>query len=188
MDWARHPRIRRIARLLAEGEVIAYPTEAVWGLGCDPHNRTAVERILSLKGRPVSKGLILVAASIDQFQPYLSGISPEQRRRLEESWPGPITWLVPDNGYAPLWIRGQHSSVALRVSAHPVAAGLCRAFGGPIVSTSANRAGMREARDQTAVRRQFGRQLAAIAPGLVGMASRPTEIRDLLTGVVLRKG
>lgn len=188
MDWSRHPKIRRIAQLLARGEVIAYPTEAVWGLGCDPHKLEAVEEVLRLKKRPVGKGLILVAASIEQFAPYLSDVSPQQQRQLESSWPGPVTWLVPDNGSVPPWIRGDHRSVALRVSDHPVVAGLCRAFGGPIVSTSANRAGRPEARDATTVRRQFGAELAALAPGRVGQSAKPTEIRDLSTGAVLRKG
>lgn len=188
MDWAQNPNIRRIAQLLHGGAVIAYPTEAVWGLGCEPDDRAAVERILRIKGRPMHKGLILVAASIDQFAPYLTQISPLQRQALEASWPGPVTWLVPDGGVAPRWIRGEHSSVALRVSAHPVVAGLCRAFGGPLVSTSANRAGMREARDATTVRRQLGGEIDAVAPGRVGAAARPSEIRDLQTGLVLRKG
>lgn len=188
MDWAQNPRIRRIAQKLHQGAVIAYPTEAVWGLGCDPANPAAVERILELKGRPVSKGLILVAASIDQFAPVLAHLNPAQRRTLEAAWPGPVTWIVPDGGLIPRWIRGDHSAVAMRVSAHPVVAGLCRAFGGPIVSTSANRAGMREARDATTVHRQFGPAVDAIAPGRVGKSARPSEIRDLLTGVVLRKG
>jgi L-threonylcarbamoyladenylate synthase len=188
MDWAQNPKIRQIAQLLHGGAVIAYPTEAVWGLGGDPDNRLAVERILRIKGRPMSKGLILVAAHIGQFAPYLTHLTDAQRHTLDASWPGPVTWLVPDGGVAPAWIRGQHSAVALRVSAHPVVAGLCRAFGGPIVSTSANRAGMREARDGTTVRRQLGAEVDAIAPGRVGAAARPSEIRDLLTGVVLRKG
>jgi L-threonylcarbamoyladenylate synthase len=188
MDWAQNPQIRRIAQMLHQGAVIAYPTEAVWGLGCDPANRIGVERILELKRRPMSKGLILVAASIEQFAPYLTQLTQAQRKSLESSWPGPVTWLVPDGGVAPPWVRGDHSAVALRVSAHPVVAGLCRAFGGPLVSTSANRAGMREARDATTVRRQFGRALDAIAPGRIGTSARPSEIRDLLTGVVLRKG
>lgn len=188
MNWPKRPDIERIARLLADGQLVAYPTEAVWGLGCDPQNASAVNALLRLKQRPVDKGLILVAASIEQFAPYLSEVTPAQRQQLEDSWPGPVTWLVPDRGFAPAWIRGQHSSVALRVSAHPVVAALCRAFGGPIVSTSANRAGMPEARDAATVVQQFGDELAAIAPGEVGEAAKPTEIRDLLTGVVLRQG
>ncbi|MEX1033971.1 MAG: Sua5/YciO/YrdC/YwlC family protein [Cellvibrionaceae bacterium] len=187
MDWARHPEIRRIGRLIGQGEVIAYPTEAVWGLGCDPHSQAAVNKLLELKNRSVDKGLILVAASIEQLAPYLNDLSTKQRQTLENSWPGPVTWLVPDNGRAPPWIRGDHPAVALRVSAHPIVVALCHACRGPIVSTSANVAGQPEARDASAVERQFGDRLAALAPGEVGSAAKPTEIRDLLTGVVLRK-
>lgn len=188
MDWVKQPEIQRIAGLLAAGRVIAYPTEAVWGLGCDPQNASAVDALLRLKRRPVSKGLILVAASIEQFAPYLTDITAAQRQQLESSWPGPVTWLVPDNGFAPAWIRGEHNSVALRVSAHPVVAALCQAFGAPLVSTSANRAGMPEARDRDTLNRQFGDELDVIAPGELGQAAKPTEIRDLSTGGVLRQG
>ncbi|MGQ9424833.1 L-threonylcarbamoyladenylate synthase [Gilvimarinus sp. F26214L] len=186
MDWAKNPRIRRLAQRLREGQVIAYPTEAVWGLGCDPDNAEAVFKILELKGRAVNKGLILVAASVEQFAPYLTKVSADQLRQLQKSWPGPVTWLIPDNGRAPCWIRGEHASVALRVSAHPLVAGLCRAFGGPIVSTSANPAGRREARDGATVRRYFGARLDAVAPGRVGRAGKPSQIRDLMTGAILR--
>ncbi len=186
MDWCHNPRVKLLASQLWAGQVIAYPTEAVWGLGCDPMNPRAVERLLALKGRPVAKGLILVAANIEQFEPYLAGISADQRQKLINSWPGANTWLVPDNGYAPAWIRGRFDSVALRVSAHPLVSGLCRAFGGPLVSTSANPQGRAEARNAMSVRRYFGENLAAISPGVVGKNARPSQIRDLLSGETLR--
>lgn len=188
MDWQRHPRIRRIAEQLWQGAVIAYPTEAVWGLGCAPFDEQAVRRLLALKQRVPEKGLILVAADIEQFHPYLCGLQPELRQRLRASWPGPVTWLVPDNGYAPAWIRGQHRSVALRVSDHPLVAGLCRAYGGPLVSTSANPQGKPPALTGLSVRRYFSHRLDDISPGVVGKQARPSEIRDLLTGEVLRAG
>lgn len=185
MDWAEQPEI---ARLLKAGGLVAYPTEAVWGLGCDPDNEQAVHKLLALKQRPMEKGLILVAAEMAQFEPYLDGLPLNLRETLRASWPGPVTWLVPDNGRAASWVRGQHSSVALRVSAHPAVAALCRAFGGPLISTSANRAGEPEARDAATVQREFGAELAAIVPGELGGSTRPSEIRDLLSGSVLRPG
>jgi L-threonylcarbamoyladenylate synthase len=175
------------AQSLAAGGVIAYPSEAVWGLGCDPFNRGAVDRLLALKQRPVGKGLILVAASIEQFAPYLEGLDAGLRARLESSWPGPITWLVPDNHYAPWWIRGDFQSVALRVSAHPVIKQLCLAFAGPIVSSSANRAGMPPCKWPWQLRRQWGEQLDWIVHGDLGGAARPSEIRDLVTDNVVRQ-
>ncbi len=188
LDWSGHLKIRRAAALLASGGVIAYPTEAVWGLGCAPGNKVAVDRLLALKQRDVGKGMILVAANVDQLSPYLQGLSAAQRKTLEKSWPGPVTWLVPDNGSAPPWIRGNHDSLALRVSNHPVVIGLCRAFNGAIVSTSANPQGRPPARSALRVRHYFHDQLDFITPGSVGKGARPSEIRDLITGAVKRPG
>jgi len=186
MDWSKHTRIISAAKWMALGEVIAYPTEAVWGLGCDPFNPQAVAKLLYIKNRPVEKGLILIAASIDQFQPFLKQLDGDRYQQLKDSWPAPITWLVPALNTVPAWIRGQHHSVALRVTDHPVAAALCKVFGGPIVSTSANPDSRREARSALAVRRYFKGQLAAITPGRTGQSAKPSQIRDLISGKVLR--
>ncbi|NHO85729.1 tRNA threonylcarbamoyladenosine biosynthesis protein RimN [Pseudoteredinibacter isoporae] len=168
------------------GGVIAYPTEAVWGLGCDPFQQQAVEKILWLKGRAQAKGLILVAADIEQFEPFLAGISPTQLEQLNATWPGPNTWLVPVNGYCPKWISGRFDSVALRVSAHPVVAGLCKAFGGPIVSTSANPQGLPPALNTMQAERYFHGCLDGLAPGLVNTQANPSTIRDLSSGELIR--
>lgn len=174
------------ARLVAVGGVIAYPTEAVWGLGCDPDDSEAVSRLLALKQRDPAKGLILVAADIGMFAPLLAGLAPLLRRRLEATWPGPVTWLVPHRGRVPAWIAGRHGTVALRVSAHPVVARLVRAVGAPLVSTSANPAGRRPARSALDVRRYFASAIDYLVPGATGGHMQPTEIRDLETGAVVR--
>lgn len=175
------------SRQLSGGGVIAYPTEGVWGIGCDPLNRKAVMKLLALKRRPWQKGLILIAASQQQIEPYLTGLNANQRRELAATWPGPVTWLVPDNGCAPWWVRGEHSKVALRVSDHPVVASLCHRFGGPIVSTSANVSGRPTARYRWQVLRQLP-ALDYILPGELGGEGRPTRICDLTTGAVIREG
>jgi L-threonylcarbamoyladenylate synthase len=174
------------ANLLHAGAVIAYPTEAVWGLGCDPDDVEAVARLLRLKQRDPAKGLILVAASMQQFDDYLSGLAPEQLATLANSWPGPYTWLVPDNGRAPEWIRGEHDKVALRVSAHPLVKQLCRAFGGPIVSSSANISSRPALRRSWQVRAAFGERLDACLEGPLGGSANPSEIRDLVSGQLIR--
>lgn len=171
---------------LRAGGVIAYPTEAVWGLGCDPDDEQALARLLRLKARDPAKGVILVAASIDQAAPWLEGVSEEQRATLAASWPGPATWLVPDNGRAHPLVRGHHDRVALRVSDHPLVVALCEAFGGPVVSTSANRAGEPPAMSAQQVRAVFGDELDAVLDGPLGGLARPSTIRDLVTGRVLR--
>ena len=188
MDWTRHIKIQQAAQIVCGGGVIAYPTEGVWGLGCDPADRRAVYHLLALKGRDVGKGLILVAADIHQLQPYLRGLSPAQRATLEDSWPGPVTWLVPDNGRAPAWITGDFDTLAVRVTDHPLVQGLCRAFGGPLVSTSANPQGKPPALDSLSVRRYFGRRLDYITPGRVGGRGRPSQMRHLTSGEITRPG
>lgn len=184
------------ARLAAEcmwhGGVIAYPTEAVWGLGCDPSNQEACLRLLEIKHRPVEKGMILVAGGLAQFAELLSPLSDEQQDRLVQSWAqqdktGPITWLVPDVLHqVPYWIRGTHSAVALRLSGHLQVKKLCKAFGGPVVSTSANRAGMPPARTRVQVEKQLGADIDFVLPGSLGGASNPSRIVDLCSGKIIR--
>lgn len=183
-----------VRNTLAAGGVIAYPTEAVYGYGCDPFNPEAVIRLLALKRRPVEKGLIMVAAHIEQLapllEPVLPTLTPAQRDQLVQSWPGPNTWIVPDvNGWVPAWVRGRHSSVAVRVSAHPTVKALCECWGGPLVSSSANIAGQEPARAEWPLRRRLrGADLQPdwIVGGATDSLSRPTRIRDLLTGETLR--
>ena len=168
------------------GGVIAYPTEAVWGLGCDPFNRHGVERIFELKGRSANKGLIMVAASIEQIDWLLEGLPQSQIEQLTASWPGHVTWLIPHRNLLPGNLTGSHASIAVRVSAHPVVKALCAAFGGPIVSTSANPQGKLPARNSTMARRYFGRSGVEFGPGQVGVNRAPSQIRDLVTGAILR--
>ena len=179
-------KIRLAALAVQRGGVVAYPTEAVWGLGCDPFNPDAVRRVLELKNRACTKGLILIAAGIDQLEPFLTGINRRQREILQQSWPGPNTWLVPNNGVAPCLVSGGRPTLALRVTGHPVAAALCRAVSGPVVSTSANPQGLAPARSALKVRCYFKDGLDAILPGAIGGAANPTVIRDLETGQVVR--
>ena len=188
INWSRQPKTSLAVHQLHLQGVIAYPTEAVWGLGCDPYSYSAVAEILRLKSRPESKGLILIACDWQQFSPYTTGLTGAQMARLQQPNNKPTTWLIPHNGSAPDWIVGEHDTLALRVTAHPLAASICRLFGGPIVSTSANPQGLPEAANSLKVRRYFGHRLDAIASGNVGSASAPSEIRHLLSGEVIRKG
>ncbi len=179
--------LERACRQLRRGRVVACPTEAVWGLSCDPHSRAAVRRLLELKGRDPDKGLIVVAAGEAQLGPLLEPLDAGRRARLRAAWPGPVTWLVPDpRGLYPAWVRGRHNAVAVRVSAHPAVRALCEAFGGPLVSTSANRAGEEAVRSRAALEELFGGRLGAVVDGEPGGAARPSAIRDLLTGRSLR--
>ena len=170
---------------LRAGGVIAYPTEGVWGLGCDPFNESAVRRVLDLKQRSEAKGLIMIAASVAQIEPWLVHLDAPQKRVVLASWPGPFTWIVPAPD-APHFLRGDHPSLALRVSAHTGVRALCNAWNGPLVSTSANRSGQPALQDAESVRREFGTALDYILPGCLDADARPSEIRDAVSGVVLR--
>lgn len=174
------------AETLRAGGVIAYPTEAVWGLGCDPFNEQAVQRLLALKQRAQEKGLILIGGDPEHFAPWLEHLSLEQNQTLAKGWPGFKTWLVPDPGIAPVWIRGQHTAVALRVSAHPLVRALCRTFGGPIVSTSANIAGRAAARHPWQVAGYFKKELDYVLVGSLGGERQVSPIRDLQSGQIIR--
>ena len=174
----------RAARILKQGGIVAYATEYCFGLGCDPHNRAAVRRLLRVKRRPVSKGLIVVGADVRQLTPYVE----EFPHAVLASWPGPHTWLLTPRPGIPRWITGKHPRIALRLTAHPQAAALCRAVGMAIVSTSANRACESPARNYREVLRRLGTDVDYVLPGIVGDAPAPTPIRDAVTGDVVRPG
>lgn len=173
---------------LRSGGVVAYPTEAVYGLGCDPHDRAAFERVFALKQRPPTQGVLLIAAEFTQVEKYidLARVSADALARARATWPGPHTWIFPRATSVPEWIAGAHAGIALRVTAHPLAADLCRAFGGALVSTSANRHGEPPARTAAQVRDAFGVQLGYILDGAVGGQERPTPIRDAISGELIR--
>ena len=179
-------RVKLVAQRLLQGAVIAYPAEGVWGLGCFPAYEDSVARILALKERSVEEGLILVAGSIEQMEPFLGAITNDEREVLESTWPGPVTFLVPDCGAAPSWIRGRHKTIALRVSSHPVIVAICNQLGGPIVSTSANPSGRPPATNPLRLRQYFPAGIDYIVPGELGDARGATEIRDLRSGEVMR--
>ena len=178
------------ATLLRSGGVLAYPTEAVWGLGCDPFDEAAVSRLLAIKQRPVDKGVILVAADVAQFDALLAWdqLPRERADTVRASWPGPRTWIVPATARVPHWITGTHTGVAVRVSDHPDVVALCRAFGGPIVSTSANLAGEPPAFSFYALSPAVLAEVDGVSEGETGGLQAPTAIRDAATGAELRAG
>jgi L-threonylcarbamoyladenylate synthase len=173
--------------ILKQGGVIAYPTESVYGLGCDPSNETALLKLLTIKRRSPDKGLILIADCFEKLEPWLLPVAFEKLQRALDTWPGPYTWVFPANlsHISPL-LCGKHSTLAVRVTAHPIASALCQAFDAPLVSTSANREGDSPLRDAEAVKAYFSNELDYMVPGPTSGLENPTEIREVLTGQVLR--
>lgn len=174
------------ANCLREGKVIAYPTEAVFGLGCDPRNESAVRLLLSMKHRPASAGLILIGDRFEQFTDWVAEVPPDLLQRATATWPGPVTWLFPKAAGVPDFISGEHDTVAIRVTDHKPCIGLCEAFGGPVVSTSANPRSAPPARSAGEVEDYFGAYLGGILEGPLGGREATSEIRDLATGRVIR--
>lgn len=170
-------------------QVIAYPTEAVFGLGCDPDSEQAVNALLALKQRPLEKGLILIAADYQQLLPYIddSALNELQRMAIFASWPGPVTWVIPARAETPRLLTGQFGSLAVRVSDHPLVQQLCRQYGKPLVSTSANLCGKEPCRNVNEVQQQFGIAFPVLV-GSIGDRLNPSEIRDALTGEQIRQG
>lgn len=171
---------------IRQGGVLAYPTEAVYGLGCNPANLTAVQRILAIKHRPADKGLILIASDFGQLEPWLLLLDDVLKKRVLPTWPGPVTWLLPTSPDVSPLIRGNHDMLAVRVTAHPVCRELCQCLGHPLISTSANLAGQHPARSAEDVLRQLGKQADCILDAALGSQHNPTEIRHGLTGELLR--
>lgn len=178
---------REALRHLGREGVIAYPTEAVWGLGCDPWSERACIRLLQMKRRDWDKGLILVAANEEQLKPFIDVPSKAVWKRAALTWPGPATWVFPCTETTPMWISGDQDTVAVRISAHPVVTQLCLRFGGALVSTSANTASREPAMYPAQVRGYFGEDLDFLLPGALGGLPRPTSIRDAVTGHILRR-
>lgn len=174
------------AALLHAGGVLAYPTEGVYGLGCDPDNHAAFQRIFALKRRPQAQGVLLIAASLEQVRPWI-GTAPEAAfARANAVWPGAHTFIFPRSSRVPDWVAGGHPGIALRVTAHAPSAALCRAFGGPIVSTSANRHGEAPARSAADIRAIFGDEPGGVIDAPLGGLDRPTPITDAVSGAIIR--
>lgn len=178
-------RYSNIAGYLRRGGLIAYPTESCYGLGCDPANRAAVLRLLKLKRRPQRKGLILIASSYRQLSRYLQPITPAEQIKLQCDGAQAVTYLMPVKKTAPRWLRGAHDTLAVRLTAHPVARQLCDTAGSALVSTSANRSGQRPAKTYAECRRLFGREVWVL-PGKVGKRKQPSTIVAWADGRIIR--
>ena len=179
-------RHRRAVVALRDGGVVAYPTESVHGLGCDPWNRAAVARVFEVKRRPRHKRCILIAADLHQLRAIVDVDTPGFARLASRCWPGPVTLVAPARDGAPAWLVGDEGTVATRVTAHPVARDLCAAFRGPLISTSANRAGRPPVRSALRARVVFGSEVDWYVPGRVGGLATPTRIIDVRDGRTLR--
>jgi L-threonylcarbamoyladenylate synthase len=179
--WA----LNRFIHAVSQGAVFGYPTDTVWGFGCHPLIALAVNRILQIKNRGPDKGLILLSSRLEYCAAYTS-LDAAQLQPLQCEHEHPTTWLVPASEFCPVWIRGNFTTVAIRITRHPLLQQLCDRLEAPIVSTSANRTGRATVRNSLQLRRQFSGELDFIVNGFSTGGKRPSEIKSLLTGASLR--
>lgn len=179
-------QVREATRALRAGGVIAYPTETVFGLGCDPLDLRAIERILELKQRPREKGLILIGANLQQLLPFIDVRDQTLLNKLTQTTPRPTTWICPLRNNIPRWLSGRHHTIAVRITTSPIAQQLCQQFGSAIVSTSSNPAGLKPARSMLAIRRYFDDQLDYVLNGPSDSRAKPSRIAELISDRVIR--
>lgn len=179
--------IEQIVAAIQAEKVIAYPTEAVFGLGCDPRSERAVYELLKLKKRPINKGLILISPNIELLLPYIDreALSNEEWLRLLQPQSSPTTWVVPTPQTTPRYLRGDFDTIAVRICLHPIVKQLCDQAGCPLTSTSANLSGEEAATTAQQVIEQFGESFPVLNE-TVGGATSPSTIKVLKSGQVLR--
>lgn len=180
----RQPVIARAVEALRAGGLVGHPTEGVWGLACDPHNESAVDALLALKQRSVDQGLIVIGDSAAAFEPELAALTEQQRAAVVSTWPDAVTFILPNQQF-PAWITGGRPGVAARVPDHDLSRALCAAFGGALVSTSLNPSGAPPALTEEQARAYFP-SLAAFVAGDTSGREGPSQLRDAITGEILR--
>ncbi len=179
--------LNRYVRAIARGAVFAYPTDTIWGFGCHPLSATGVVRILAIKRRSAAKGLILLASRLDYAEPFVT-LDAAARDALARPAAQPTTFLVPASADCPPWLTGAHPTIALRITDHPLIERLCDGIEAPLVSTSANRAGGPTVRNYLQARRRFGAELDFVVAGYAAGSGRPSTIRSLADGAIIRGG
>jgi L-threonylcarbamoyladenylate synthase len=155
-------------------------------LGCDPDNRQAVLRLLKLKRRSQRKGLILIASNFHQVARYLQPLTKAEQAKLHNDVDHAITYLMPTRFSTPRWLSGEHNTLAVRLTAHPLAKRLCHSANSALVSTSANRSGQKSAKTYTECQRLFGKEVWVLR-GSIGGSRQPSMIRSWLDGKIVRQ-
>ena len=174
--------IARAVALLRLGNVVAYPTDTLYGLAADPASERAVEQLYRIKGRQVDQAIPLIAADLAQVERCAGPLTAGVHRLGERFWPGPLTVIVPAWAGLAGALHAETGTVAIRVPAHPVACALARAFGAPITSTSANRSGAPATNVPEEVRVELREDLGAILDAGLSPGGPPSTIIDIVDG------
>lgn len=157
--------LAKACAILRAGGVVAFPTETYYGLAVDPFNQAALSRLFALKGRAVDKPVLLIIDNPSQLFGLVAEVPSPFSILMEKFWPGPLTLVFPAVASLPEMLTGYLGTIGVRVSSHPVARQLVRAFGRPITATSANLSGHPAAVTASGVREQLGAEVNAVIDG-----------------------
>jgi len=176
--------IRHAAHIIRLGGIIAYPTDTIYGLGCDPYNRQAVESINAIKQRPLDKQFILLASDIEQVRPLLQ-LDDDQEKTIEQNTE-PTSWVVKANQKTPAWLVDENNTITIRISKHANIERLCSILGHAIISTSANVSGKRPARNTLDLHKYFHHYVDKILASDQIQMTRPSKIIRLCDNEIIR--
>ena len=177
--------IRHAAHVIRHGGIIAYPTDTIYGLGCDPFNVDAVERINTIKQRPANKQFILLAGHIDQIRSLIV-LDNDQESLISESTE-PTSWIVTASHHAPDWLIDKNNTLTFRISKHDIVQKLCNALGHAVISTSANISGKAPAKNSLEIHRYFHGKVDKILASNQKLTARPSKIIRLCDNHVIRQ-
>lgn len=182
----REKELSKAVDVIQSGGIIAYPTEAVYGLGCNPFDEQAVLKLLSLKKRSVQQGLILIASNVRQILPLIKPQDPNDLARALKTWPGHQTWIFPKSKLVPSWVSGDYDSIAIRISNHPIVKQLCDKLDQPIISTSANLSKQANLNSIKHIKSTFDDKIQLYIDAPVGNETKASTIRDAHTLQTIR--
>jgi len=176
--------IRLAARQIKHGGIIAYPTDTIYGLGCDPYNADAVEFLNQIKSRPQSKQFILLVGHFKQIEPLIT--TSDEQANLIKRTAEPTSWIVEASPLTPFWLTSNENTLTIRISKSSVVKKLCEKVGHAIISTSANVSGKKPAKNNLEIRRYFGNTLDCILATNKKLTSKPSKIIRLCDNRIIR--
>ncbi|MFC1528534.1 L-threonylcarbamoyladenylate synthase [Candidatus Latescibacterota bacterium] len=190
MNKTEQTKIDDAVTVLKNGGIVVYPTETVYGIGCDPLNRAAYERIHRLKKRNDDKQMLLLACSLSQVEQFAGRLADIPSRLAREFWPGPLTMVINTLSEIPEYLYGNSGGVAFRVTSHPVAASLANNSGYPITSTSANISGYPPVSNYEEALKMFGKEAEIVLENSIPFSGTPSTIIDLTSDEpkIIREG
>ena len=174
----------RLGRFIRQGGIIAYPTESCFGLGCDPKNRRAINKIIKIKQRSLNKNFILIGSSFKHFDFFIHSLNDVKKENLFSKWPGPHTWLIEANNRCPSWLKS-NSKIALRIPSFSNCQTMINSIDMAITSSSLNLSGKIPLKNYRDVCRFLPDEVKLIK-GRIGKNRRPSVIQDFKTKNIIR--